>query len=139
MKLTQKAQPKGFTLLEMVIVIGIIGVLAAGAITLMGNFGDTAKIQRAKTEVTNTLPTVLKSYEILANTYPSTQQGLQALVEKPTDAPVPKQWSKQLDRVPLDPWGNEYRYTNNNGKILITSDGPDKEAGTEDDISSDDK
>ena len=126
----------GFTLIEMVIVMGIIAILAGGAITLMGNFGDNAKIQRAETDINNSLMVAVKGYETRCKMLPSTAQGLQALVEKPETNPKPKSWSQQLPRLPLDPWNNSYNYQNNNGKVIITSNGPDGKAGTEDDISS---
>jgi len=126
----------GFTLLEMVIVMGIIAVLAGGVIVLMGNIGEGSKIQRASNDIDG-IKTALKQYEILGKTYPSTEQGLDALVNRPTSAPVPAKWTKIWDKQQLDPWQNPYYYENNAGKILIGSNGPDGQPNTEDDIRSD--
>ena len=137
MKVRTTSTANGFTILELVIVIGIIAVLAGGAITLMGGFTDTAKIQRAETDINTAIIPALKGYEVIGKTYPSTEQGLEALVKKPTTAPVPKRHSP-IEAVPTDPWGNAYGYENNGGKIRVFSKGPDGKAGTEDDIASDD-
>jgi len=137
MKLHQHIRSKAFTLLEMVIVMGIIAVLAGGAIALMGNFGEGSKIQRAETDI-QTIDSAIKQYEIIGKTLPSTEQGLKALVVKPSSTPVPKRWTEAFDEVPKDPWGNEYIYENNSGNYTIRSKGPDKADKTNDDISSDD-
>ena len=75
-------------------------------------------------------------YETRFKVLPSTAQGLKALVEKPETNPKPKRWAQLEPELPLDPWKNPYNYQNNSGKIIITSNGPDGKAGTEDDISS---
>ena len=129
--------PKAFTLLEMVIVMGIIAVLAGGVISLMGNFGEGAKIQSAENGI-RTIDSSIKQYEITGKTLPSTAQGIKALVEKPTTDPIPKRWTQVMKEVPKDPWGNEYVYENVSGKVTIRSSGPDGIDKTEDDISSDD-
>ena len=133
MKLKTHVAKKGFTLLELVIVLGIFAVLAGGAIALMGGFGDTAKIQRAKTDI-GAIKTAIKSYEILASTKPSTEQGLEALKVRPETNPQPKDWAQQLKQIPQDPWGNPYNYRNEAGNIILTSNGPDGQENTEDDI-----
>ncbi|MEN9990732.1 MAG: type secretion system major pseudopilin GspG [Verrucomicrobiota bacterium] len=132
---------RGFTLLEMVIVLGIIGLIIGGAIGVMGKVGDGAAIQRVKGDF-NSLGSVLKMYKINNGFYPSTAQGLNALVTRPSGSPAPKSWTALADRVPVDPWGLEYVYRFPGSKIatefeLITR-GKDGQIGTADDISSQD-
>lgn len=139
MTINNKRFPHGFTLIEMVVVLGIIAVLAGGVIALMGNFGNGAKIQRAETDILG-IETAIKQYEITAKNLPSTEQGIAALVTKPSanTTPQPKRWTPILDEEPLDPWNNKYIYENNSGKIILYSKGPDGLDKTEDDISSED-
>ena len=136
MHLNKLTTQRGFTLLEMVIVMGIIGVLAGGVISLMGTFGEGAKIQRAETDMDG-ITTALRQYEILGKTFPSTQQGLDAMVTKPSNAPIPKRWTQTWKEAPKDPWQNDYIYENNSGSIKLYSKGPDGIDKTEDDIVSD--
>lgn len=124
---------KGFTLLEMIIVMGIIAVLAGGVIFVMGNIGEGSKVQTAATDMQG-IKTALKQYQILGKTYPSTEQGLEALVTKPTSSPKPERWIQIWTKMKNDPWGNPYHYENNSGQILLRSNGPDGKANTEDDI-----
>lgn len=129
----------GFSLLEMVIVLGIIAVIIGGAISVMGRVGDGAKRTRVSGDF-NSLGAALRMYSTNNGRYPTTQQGLQALVEKPTTTPPAKRWTKLMDQVPLDPWQNEYGYkfpgTDDPSMFEIISKGPDGIEGTEDDISS---
>jgi len=131
----------GFTLLEMVIVLGIIAMILGGAIFAMRGIGDSAKLTQVKNDCA-TLRSVLEMYKLNGGQYPTTQQGLRALVEKPTSAPIPRMWSKVADKVPLDPWGNEYLYRypgrKNPMDFEIISRGKDGQEGTDDDISSQD-
>jgi general secretion pathway protein G len=129
----------GFTLLEMVIVLGIIAVLLGGSIALIGGVGEGAKIQRVKGDF-QSISSALKTYQINAGNYPTTQQGLKALVEKPTTTPKPDDWVKIAEKVPTDPWKNEYGYkfpgSKNPALFEIISKGPDGIEGNEDDRSS---
>lgn len=133
--------PKGFTLLEIVIVLGIIAVILGGSIAMLGKIGNGAKIQRAEADF-KSLESAVRSYEMLAGSPPTTSQGLKALFVKPTSPPIPKRWAsagKGTD-APLDPWGVPYQYRNP-GKIdsstfEIYTAGPDKQEGTDDDMSS---
>ncbi|WP_411828013.1 type II secretion system major pseudopilin GspG [Luteolibacter sp. AS25] len=128
-----------FTLIEIVIVMGIIAVLAGGTIALMGNFGEGAKVQKAETEINSSLAAALRQYETLAGQFPTTDQGLMALVEKPTKAPTPRRWaSLGLKEIPVDPWKNEYFYESDGRTYVLISAGSDGELKTDDDISSDD-
>jgi general secretion pathway protein G len=129
----------GFTLLEMVIVLGIIAVLLGGSIALIGGVGEGAKLQRVKGDF-QSIGSALRTYKINAGNYPTTQQGLKALVEKPTTTPKPDDWVKIADKVPTDPWKNEYGYkfpgSKNPAEFEIISKGPDGIEGNEDDRSS---
>lgn len=132
----------GFTLLEMVIVLGIIAMILGGAIFAMRGIGESAKFSQAESDF-KTIDTSLMSYKLLAGNYPTTQQGLRALVEKPTSTPVPRRWSQLSTKVPLDPWKNEYGYRFPGKKKAsepeIFSKGPDGLENTADDLSSQDE
>lgn len=129
----------GFTLLEMVIVIGIIGLIIGGAIGLMKGIGDGAAVTRVKGDFSS-IGSVLKMYKINNGFYPSTAQGLKALVTRPSGAPAPKSWTALAESVPVDPWGNEYVYKFPGSKMPtefeLVSKGKDGQLGTEDDMSS---
>jgi len=128
---------KGFTLIEVMVVIVILGVLASLVVpNLMGN-KDKADIQKVKSDVV-ALENSLDMYKLDNGIYPSTEQGLEALVSKPEGTPEPRYYREDgyIKRLPQDPWGNEY-ILNNPGefsKIDILSVGPDGEEGSEDDI-----
>ena len=98
-----------FTLLEMVIVLGIIAVLMGGSIALIGKVKEGAKLQRVGADF-NAIGSALMTYKINAGTYPSTQQGLKALVTRPGGTPAPRRWTSLAKSVPTDPWGKEYSY-----------------------------
>lgn len=131
----------GFTLLEMVIVLGIIAMILGGAIFAMRGIGDSAKLTQVRNDCA-ALRNALDMYKLNGGQYPTTQQGLKALVDKPSSAPVPRMWSRIADKVPLDPWGTEYQYRfpgkKNATDFEIISRGKDGQEGTSDDISSQD-
>ncbi|MBK8452520.1 MAG: type II secretion system major pseudopilin GspG [Thiofilum sp.] len=108
---TRKTQ--GFSLMELLIVITIIGVLLAVAIPNMTGASDEGKRVAAASAVKN-LETTLTLYQAQNATLPSTEQGLKALLTKPSGEPVPRNWQgpyiKGAKEVPVDPWGREYRY-----------------------------
>lgn len=135
------ASVRGFTLLEMVIVLGIIAVILGGAIGVLGKVGDGAKLQRVEGDF-NALGSALRTYKINAGQYPSTQQGLRALVTRPSGSPQPRRWASLMDSVPLDPWGQEYLYRFPGRKVAtefeLISKGIDGQENTSDDISSQD-
>jgi general secretion pathway protein G len=131
----------GFTLLEMVIVLGIIAMILGGAIFAMRGIGEGAKLTQVRNDMA-ALRNALDLYKLNAGHYPTTQQGLKALVDKPTTNPVPKMWTRISDKVPLDPWNNEYMYRypgrKDNTTFELISRGRDMQEGTADDISSQD-
>ena len=105
----------GYTLFEIMLVLGIISVLVGSAIYLLAGNVDIAKEQRVDSDF-QAITTQLKTYEMLNYSFPSTEQGLEALVKRPLVEPVPRKWKRLLESVPVDPWGNPYRYQNP-GKI----------------------
>ena len=132
----------GFTLLEMVIVLGIIAMILGGAIFAMKGIKGTAMVSQVEADF-KSIDTSLMGYQLLAGNYPTTQQGLQALVTKPTSTPVPRRYNQILKKVPLDPWKNEYGYrfpgSKNAAEPEIYSKGPDGIDKTADDLSSQDE
>ena len=130
---------RGFSLFEMVIVMGIIGAILGSVIFLSKGFGDSAKLQTANQDFT-TLITHLDAYKIHARNYPTQNQGLEALVNKPTSSPIPRSWTQTIPEVPKDPWGQTYKYKFPGSKKAnepeITSAGADGIWGNEDDLSS---
>ena len=122
----------GFTLIELMVVLLIIGVLAALIVPNVLNRADDARVTAAKTDVTN-LMQALKLYRLDNQHYPSAEQGLQALLTKPTTAPVPGNWKNYLDQLPKDPWGHPYIYLNPGikGEVDVMSYGADGQPGGE--------
>ncbi|MDN2664457.1 type II secretion system major pseudopilin GspG [Psychromonas sp. 14N.309.X.WAT.B.A12] len=130
-------QQKGFTLLEIMVVIVILGVLAAMVVpNLIGN-KDKADIQKVKSDIV-ALENALDMYKLDNSVYPTTDQGLEALVSEPSISPTPRNYREDgyIKRLPQDPWGNDYVLNSpgENGKIDILSVGLDGEEGTDDDI-----
>lgn len=129
----------GFSLLEMVIVLGIIAVIIGGAITVMGKVGDGAKLTRVRGDF-NSIGASLRMYQTNAGRFPTTSQGLEALVKEPSGTPKPRMWVKLADKVPVDPWEEPYGYkfpgTHDSTTFELISKGPDMTEGTDDDISS---
>ena len=109
MSVTLKHNARGFTLIEVMVVIVILSVLAALIVPRIMSRPDEARAVAAKQDVAQVLQ-ALKLYRLDNFRYPSTQQGLQALVVKPTQEPVPQRWQSYLDKLPKDPWGNPYQY-----------------------------
>ncbi len=125
---------KGFTLIELMVVLVILGVLAAIIAPKIMDRPDEARIIAAKQDISSVVQ-ALKLYRLDNIRYPSTEQGLQALVTKPTIEPIPNNWKSggYLERLPKDPWGNAYLYLNpgRNGEIDVFSLGPDGQTGGE--------
>lgn len=129
------AKQQGFSLIELVVVIVILGILASlVAPQIMGNV-DKALVQQAKTDM-KSIETALKLYKLDNFNYPTTEQGLEALVSKTSIAPEPRNFKKDgyLDRLPKDPWGRDYIYISpgDHGDFDIITYGRDGVPGGED-------
>ncbi|MDX2080792.1 MAG: type II secretion system major pseudopilin GspG [Terrimicrobiaceae bacterium] len=125
----------GYTLFEIMLVLGIIAVLVGSAIFMLVGNVDIAKEQRVESDI-QAISMQLRTYEMLNYRRPTTEQGLQSLVSPPTSDPKPRRWKQLMKAVPLDPWGNEYVYRNP-GKINpdgydIFSLGPDGKESDDD-------
>ena len=122
----------GFTLLEVMIVVVILGILAALVVPKIISRPDEARVLAAKQDIAS-LMQALKLYRLDNLRYPLTEQGLQALVEKPATAPVPPNLKTggYVERLPKDPWGNPYQYLNPglHGEIDVFSFGADGAPG----------
>lgn len=129
---------RGFTLIEIVLVLAIIMVLMGVAIKGISGFRDNARRTRAKADI-DAVTSALTLYESNNLRLPTQEQGLQAMVVKPTTAPIPRNWSKLMKAVPLDPWGSEYQYRipatrSQDNDYDLFSMGKDGKADTEDDV-----
>ena len=122
----------GFTLIELMVVLVIIGVLAALIVPNVLERADDARATAAKTDVNN-LMQALKLYKLDNQRYPTAEQGLQALLTKPSTAPVPSNWKHYVEKLPNDPWGRPYQYLNPGvkGEIDVMSFGADGQPGGE--------
>jgi general secretion pathway protein G len=120
----------GFTLIELMVVLAIIGVLAALIVPNVLNRADDARVSAARVDVNN-LMQALRLYRLDNQRYPSAEQGLQALVQRPDKAPVPDNWRAYLDKLPKDPWGHPYVYLNPGvqAEIDVMSYGADGQPG----------
>ena len=123
---------RGFTLIELMVVLVIIGVLGALIVPNVLDRAAGARVTAARTDVNN-LMQALKLYKLDNQRFPSGEQGLQALVSKPSAAPVPGNWRPYLDKLPADPWGNPYQYLSPglHGPVDVLSLGADGKAGGE--------
>lgn len=122
----------GFTLIEMMVVVVILGVLAALVVPKIMGRPDEARIVKVKHDI-RAIEAALKLYKLDNYVYPNTDQGLEALVTKPQGEPEPRQWKEggYLDRLPKDPWGTDYLYLSpgTQGEMDIYSLGADGQTG----------
>ncbi|WP_249678229.1 type II secretion system major pseudopilin GspG [Pseudomonas abieticivorans] len=121
--MNNKRGQRGFTLIEIMVVVVIIGVLGALVVPQFMNRPDQAKVTAARSDL-QALATALEMYRLDNFAYPTTQQGLQALVKRPSDPPLPRNWSAQgyLRSLPRDPWGNVYQYLNPGQRATVPYD-----------------
>lgn len=122
----------GFTLIELLVVLVIIGVLAALVVPNVLSRADDARVTAARTDVNN-LMQALKLYKLDNLRYPSSEQGLEALVRKPTQGAIPANWRVYVEKLPNDPWGRPYQFVNPGvkGEVDVFSFGADGKSGGE--------
>jgi general secretion pathway protein G len=122
----------GFTLIELMVVLVIIGVLAALIVPNVLDRADDARVTAAKTDVNNLMQS-LKLYKLDNQRFPTAEQGLNALIAKPTVSPVPPNWRPYLDKLPADPWNRPYQYLSPglHGEVDVLSLGADGQPGGE--------
>ncbi|MBK1691689.1 type II secretion system major pseudopilin GspG [Ectothiorhodospira mobilis] len=109
--IVQRRFQQGFTLIEVMVVVVILGILAAIVVPRVMDRPDDARITKARSDI-RALESALNLYKLDNYTYPTTDQGLEALVERPDGRPEPRNWRDggYIDRIPADPWGNDYQY-----------------------------
>lgn len=124
----------GFTLIEIIVVVVILAILATIVVPRVMERPDEARVVKAKQDI-RALEAALNLYKLDNFNYPSTEQGLEALIRKPTTPPEPPNWKGNgyVDRLPKDPWGNDYQYLSpgQHGAIDLYSLGADGQTGGE--------
>ncbi len=130
-----KPLQRGFSLIEILVVVVILGILGAAVAPRLFEQADKAKVTRAQTDIAK-LDTLLELYKTQTGVFPSTEQGLYALVRKPAGDPEPRNYPREgyMKKLPKDPWGNDYYYIypGEHGPYDIFSLGADGQEGGED-------
>ena len=125
---------EGFTLIEILVVITILGILAALIVPRVMDRPDQARVTAARADIAAIMG-ALKLYRLDNGTYPTTEQTLGALVKKPDRGEIPRNWKAggYLDKLPVDPWGSDYQYLNPGirGEVDVFSLGKDRKPGGE--------
>lgn len=129
---THRHRARGFTLIELMVVLVIIGVLSALIVPNVLDRLDQGKVTAARTDIA-TISQALKMYRIDNQRYPSAEQGLDALVRRPTAGAIPPNWKPYVEKLPNDPWQRPYQYVNPGvkGEIDVFSFGADGQPGGE--------
>ena len=122
----------GFTLIEILIVVVILGILGAVVVPNILSRPDTARVQAAQTDL-RALSQTLEIYRLDNFQYPSSEQGLESLVDRPSGFPAPKNWNPEgyLKKLPTDPWGSPYLYEKTGSSYSLISLGADGQEGGE--------
>lgn len=133
---SNRLKQKGFTLIEIMVVVVILGILAAAVVPKIMSRPEQARIEKAKHDIT-AFESALNIYKLDNYQYPSTDQGLEALVKKPSGSPQPRNYKQggYIKKLNKDPWGQEYLYLQpgTHGELDLYSLGPDGQQ-SEDDI-----
>ena len=140
-KKINKMKQSGFTLIEIMVVVVIIGILASVVVPRIMDNPDKARVAKAKNDI-RALESAMDLYRLDNFTYPSTDEGLESLVTAPSSAPANWKQGGYIKKLNNDPWGNDYLYDNVDGEIVIYTYGADGASGGEGpnaDISSKDK
>ncbi len=121
---------RGFSLIEIMVVVVILGILASIVVPKIMSRPDEARVIKAKQDILS-IQNALDLYKLDNGFYPTTDQGLQALVDKPTTSPTPRNWSNYLRSLPTDPWGRAYLYLSpgQHGEVDISTYGADGQPG----------
>lgn len=129
---TKRHKQSGFTLIELMVVVVILAILAGFVVPKLMDRPDEARIVKAKQDI-QAISSALQLYKLDNYQFPSTDQGLDALVQKPSGDPEPKNWKPLLDQLPNDPWGNAYLYLSpgENGDFDLFTYGADGVDGGE--------
>ena len=132
-----RGRQRGFTLIELMVVVVILSILAAVVIPRVMDRPEQARISAAKNNI-RASSSALDMYKLDNFRYPTTDQGLDALVSPPDLQPQPENWNRYMNKIPLDPWGSEFLYLQPGARseVDVFSPGPNRRPGDEDDIGS---
>lgn len=120
-----RSHEAGFTIIEVMVVVVILAILAAIIVPKIMSRPEEARLVKVKQDIL-AIQSALDLYKLDSGFYPTTDQGLKALIAKPTTPPIPRGWKSEgyLHEMPVDPWGEGYQYVNTAGKLRIFSFGP---------------